>query len=308
MEESIQRYSYIEIERNGRKGVETVASFYNTDVTPDDVRREFTALFGPSDVPVVVIDEFNKVISAETKVLVANTLKSLSDFGVNVTVIIVGVADNVSELVEGHTSLPRCIEQVPMRRMDETERREVLDKRIPRLGLTMEEGAIARVVQLSRGLPSYVHALGLYCVEAAVRNRSLTIVERDVDFALERTIEKSSESIQDDYAEATQSNRKDSLHREVLLACALAETDDRGYFTPLSVCRPLTRILKRGKRMVPIFYIPRAFKEVHHSRAGRHSRQKRTRESLPLSLQRSNDATICHYEGYRNRGCKHCSH
>jgi hypothetical protein len=232
--------------------VDTVASFYNTEITPDDVRREFMALFGPTDVPVVVIDEFNKIISKDTKILVANTLKSLSDFGVNVTIIIVGVADNVAELVEGHTSLPRCIEQVPMRRMDEAERREVLEKRVPRLGLAMDEDAAARIVQLSRGLPSYVHALGLYCVESAVANRSLRIVESDVDYALKRTIEKSSESIQDDYAEATQSNRKDSLHREVLLACALAETDDRGYFTPLSVCRPLTRVLKRGKKIVPI--------------------------------------------------------
>lgn len=45
------------------------------------------------------------------------------------------------------------------------------------------------------------------------------------------------------------SNRSDSLYKQVLLACALAETDSegRGTFAPLAVCKPLTDILHRDK-------------------------------------------------------------
>ena len=62
-------------------------------------------------------------------------------------------------------------------------------------------------------------------------------------------LEKSEESIQEDYAKAVHSNRSDSLYRHVLLACALADTDDRGNFAPLSVCKPLTKVLGREKEV-----------------------------------------------------------
>ena len=42
--------------------------------------------------------------------LMANTLKALSDEGVNVTVVLVGVADNINELVGEHSSIIRCVE------------------------------------------------------------------------------------------------------------------------------------------------------------------------------------------------------
>ncbi len=75
------------------------------------------------------------------------------------------------------------------------------------------------------------------------------ILEADVDKAIQRVLVRSQESIQEEYAIATHSNRSDSLYRHVLLACALAETDERGTFTPLSVCKPLTAILKRSKEV-----------------------------------------------------------
>ncbi len=77
----------------------------------------------------------------------------------------------------------------------------------------------------------------------------MLISETDVDNAIKRVLERSQESIKDEYAKAIHSNRSDSLYKEVLLACALAETDfeGRGTFAPLAVCKPLTSILKRDK-------------------------------------------------------------
>ena len=37
------------------------------------------------------------------------------------------------------------------------------------------------------------------------------------------------------------------MYKEVLLACALSDTNDRGTFSPTAVCPPLTSILKREK-------------------------------------------------------------
>lgn len=138
-----------------------------------------------------------------------------------------------------------------MPRMEPSERKEVLEKIIPRLGMKIDSDAVWKISDLSRGLPSYIHALGLYSVNSAIERKSRRIIASDVDNAIERVLEKSQEIVRDNYAKAVHSNRQDSMYREVLLACALAETNEHGYFTPQSVCEPLTAILDR-QTIVPI--------------------------------------------------------
>lgn len=227
----------------------SLAGFYEGEIYPDDVRREFQALYKASDMPIIVIDEYDKASSPELNSMMANTLKSLSDYSVNTTVILVGVADDINELVGEHESIVRCIEQVPMPRMTHPEMREIIDKRVPRLGMKMHGDAYFKILELSRGLPAYVHLLTLYSVEKAIERKSLEIVESDVNDAIDRALERSQESIQEDYARAVHSNRSDSLYTHVLLACALAKTDDRGQFTPQSICEPLSDILKKPVRI-----------------------------------------------------------
>ncbi len=226
-----------------------VSDFYPDGISPDDVRRELEVLFKPNEIPIIIFDEFDKIVDRATPNLMANTIKYLSDYAVNCTVILVGVADNVTEIIGEHASVLRCLEQIPMPRMKTAESREIIEKIVPRLGMKIDPDALWKIVNLARGLPSYVHALGQYATQSAAHRRSLTIVENDIDNAIHRVLEKSQETVQADYAKAIQSNRSDNLYKEVLLACALADTDERGLFTPLSVCKPLTRILKRDRQV-----------------------------------------------------------
>lgn len=230
-------------DENGR--LHPLSEDYGTDITPDDVRRGLERAFKPSDIPVVVIDEFDKSEEEGLRVLSANTIKHLSDYAVNVTVIIVGVADDIGELIQEHESIGRCIEQIPMPRMSNTEMKELLQKRLPRLGMKIEPDAMWKIITLARGLPAYVHLLGLHATQDAIYTRRTTITVSNVDAAIQRALEKSQESVQREYAAATHTNRTDTLFREVLLACALAQTDDRGLFTPNAVVGPLSNILNR---------------------------------------------------------------
>lgn len=233
-------------------GDDHVPSEYLPHVQPDEVRRELQKLFRPNDVPIIIIDEFDKARDSKDKgihELMANTIKHLSDYAVNATIILIGVADDVNDLIGEHPSISRCLEQIPMPRMDKSELREIIDKRLPRLGMKMQPDAYWKIIELSRGLPSYVHLLGLYSAQKAIRRKSATISEGDVDAAIQRALEKSQESTQADYNAAIHSNRSDSLYRHVLLACALAKTDERGQFSPASVIDPLSSILKRPVRI-----------------------------------------------------------
>ncbi|WP_330084241.1 AAA family ATPase [Methylocystis iwaonis] len=236
---------YVRATREGAEETVPLSSFFEGDIFPDDVRREFEIMFGANDIPIIVIDEFDKSNDRKIHELMANTIKSLSDYSINATIVIVGVADDINDLIGEHPSISRCIEQIPMPRMNSYEMGEILDKRIPKLGMKLHQDARYKIIELARGLPAYVHLLGLYATQCAIERRSLQINEIDVDGAIQRTLERSQESIQAEYSKATHSNRKDSLYRQVLLACALAKTDERGQFTPNAVCAPLSDIVGR---------------------------------------------------------------
>ncbi|MBI3673974.1 MAG: ATP-binding protein, partial [Rhizobiales bacterium] len=235
---------------NSESDTAALASFYEGQtISPDDVRRELDAIFKPAQIPIIVIDEFDKIRDPNAHTLMANTIKSLSDYGVNATIVLVGVAENISSLIGEHPSVMRCLEQVHMPRMNATERKEILDKRIPKLGMKLHQDALWKIVELSRGLPSYVHLLGLYSTQSAIERKSLLITETDVDNAISRVLLRLQESLSEKYHTATHSNRGDNLYQEVLLACALAESDDRGSFTPMSIAKQLTKILGREREM-----------------------------------------------------------
>ena len=241
-----------------------VAEFYPDEVTIDDFIREMKT-FKDWEIPIIVIDEFNEIDDEDTEITIANIIKSLSDDGVNVTMIVVGVADNVTDLIQRHKSIERCTEQIRMPRMGIDERREILKSRLGQLGMTAENNAEWMIINLSRGLPAYVHALGKYAVFHAIDNGSTHITESDVDAAIAEVLDSAQQTLKDAYEEATRSNQARALFRHVLTACALARCDDSGYFMPVAVREPYAAILKR---QIKIANFQEALKEFAEERGG----------------------------------------
>jgi len=223
-----------------------VAQLYPSEINPDDFIREFTINFNENEIPIAVIDEFNELRDEDARLLIANTIKALSDAGVNVTIIVVGVADNVTQLLQKHESIDRCTEEVPMPRMTTDELKELVEKRIKKLGMSIVSDAKWTIINLSKGLPSYAHGLGKFGCFRALERSSLNVTADDVSIAIDNFIESSQQSLKSAYELAVRSNQPGNLFREVLTSCALARADDSGYFTPAAVRDPLSAILKRN--------------------------------------------------------------
>jgi hypothetical protein len=179
--------------------------------------------------------------------MIANVIKALSDEGTNVTLIIVGVADNVTELIASHESIERCTDEILIPRMNKDELKEVIEKRLSQLGMTISGDAKWKIINLSKGLPQYVHGLGKQAAFEAIKNKRLSISEDDTDKAIDNLLASSEQTFKESYSVATRSNQPGNLFRHVLTACALARSDESGYFTPTSVREPLSGIL--GKSM-----------------------------------------------------------
>jgi Cdc6-like AAA superfamily ATPase len=221
------------------------AEVIGDDVTPDAIRRILT-LLSDTGVVIAIFDEFDRIIDPMVRRTMADTIKTLSDHDVNVTLIIVGVADSVQELISEHESIERALVQTRMQRMSSKELSQIIDNGLQRLQMSIEDDAKSEITVLSQGLPHFTHLLGLHSTRVALDRESTHISTSDVDKAVKKALADVDQTIRSIYDKAVFSPQKDTIYAHVLLACALAKTGEFGFFTAASVRDPLSDIA--GKR------------------------------------------------------------
>ena len=214
------------------------------DLSVDTVRKVLEQLPGA----VFIIDEFDRA-ARDTSKEFTDLIKTLSDLVVDCTVVLVGVAETIDNLIADHASISRTLVQVPLPRMKTEELRAILTNAETSLGVEFAVDAASLIVHVSQGLPHYTHLIGLHAVRAAALGRcSRQIEQTDVRAALEKAVKGAEQTVTDKHSTATHSSHKDALYRHVLLACAIAASrshDALGYFNPSAVVQPLARILGR---------------------------------------------------------------
>ena len=209
-------------------------------LSPNDVRRSLRLITGLKEC-VIFIDEFERLKDPEAPELFADTLKMLSDQQVPATIIIVGVADNVQELLSGSRSIERALRQVYMPRMSPDELQEIVHRALALAGMTIQRPALDLITAISHGLPHFTHLIGQGSARATIDDGEVEISNRHVDAALALLVDKTYETIIDEYRTAVFSHRE-TLYPQVLLAAAMAETDEQGFFAAANLVSPLSRI------------------------------------------------------------------
>ena len=91
----------------------------------------------------------------------------------------------------------------------------------------------------SQGVPYIAHLLCIYTCRAALAAGRKTIFSSHVEQGMNRSLDQWQQSIKALYNDAVQSPHPGHLYKEVLLACALAEVDERRYFATGAVRKPL---------------------------------------------------------------------
>lgn len=201
----------------------------------------------PSKYHIFIFDEFDRIDDDDTISMMADLMKHFSNNPVNITIIVVGVGDTLLDLFGSHESIARCCSQIKMPRMSEDELDAILDERLVRIGFSIDDTIKTKTRKLSQGLPGYMHLLGQLMLKSAIDRKSTNISSSDFNVALSNALEKVDYSARQDYLKAVKSPRKDNKYKEVLLACALAKSDEMGLFYAGDIREPYTRI--RGRNM-----------------------------------------------------------
>lgn len=136
-------------------------------ITPDEL-EVVLANFTAGSIPIVVFDEFDRVRDRSISGMMSETIKHLSNSPVPFTIVLVGVASNVTDLIAEHQSISRSLVQIKMPRMDSDELKQIVTSRLRSTPLIITDDALWRISYLASGLPFYAHALGLQPHHSAV--------------------------------------------------------------------------------------------------------------------------------------------
>jgi Cdc6-like AAA superfamily ATPase len=209
--------------------------------SPQDVKDTMQLMDAAS---IIIVDEFDRVEDDATGVLLADTIKTLSDNSIDTTLILVGVADSVEQLISEHQSIERALVQIQMPRMSHGELQETIDKGLRHAEMTMDAATKKRIADLSQGLPHYTHLLARFSALESAESGRTNIEDSDLSEAIKESVLGYSQSVVSAYHKATQSPRE-NLYKEVLLSAALAEKDELGFFSAGDLREPMQRVTNK---------------------------------------------------------------
>ncbi|MDP9764488.1 ATP-binding protein [Deinococcus enclensis] len=193
---------------------------------------------------VIIFDEFDRLEERFDKKLFADVIKNVSDSHGHIKFIIVGVSEDVTNLIGEHTSIRRNLKEVHIPLMRNVELKEIISKGMDKLQLDIDPEAEASIVTLSGGYPYYTHMLAYYACYTAISNKKPRIEMGDVHWAAQKAIADSKEVIRQAFQLATLANQRNN-YKEVLYACALCNTDEHNYFQASDLERIMTVIMER---------------------------------------------------------------
>jgi hypothetical protein len=233
--------------------VETILLYPDSDeLSPYDVVDALSLIASRINL-LIILDEFDRLGGWDTTLPFSDLIKSLSDGLIHATLIIVGVADDINGLIQGHQSIARNIRQVSMPRMSEQELSQILTGGFAAYSdktgrsLSCDERTANSVARISQGFPYYTHLLGGAAGAEAIRRGEALVTQSTVFRAMVLAVEDTSHAIRSSYTEAVTA-RADAQLVPTLLACALATSDDLGFFSSTDVANALSSIVEAPRR------------------------------------------------------------
>jgi DNA-binding winged helix-turn-helix (wHTH) protein len=194
---------------------------------------------------VVILDEFQRPMTREAAVALAELLKGLGDRRACAQFVVVGIADNIRDLIAGHESLVlRHLLPIRVGTMTRPTTLEIVRRGFNDLAThgwpdLMSSPGLERIGEaitaLSLGLPTMVNDLARETSRVALDNRSPRVSETDFDNGLRRLTSRYSQELDVDL-------RGQLAHDKYLIACAAARTDSRGCRSAHAVVRALTML------------------------------------------------------------------
>lgn len=201
-----------------------------TSVRPEDVVALLPRLRLRS--LICVIDEFDRVEDAETRTMLADTVKQLSDRGVPLLFMIIGVSNSLEQLLGQHPSIQRNVVAVALPLLPDDSIAEIIEKGAAQAGLTFPTELVSSLAAIARGWPYLAHLLGLRTAQAAARRGTPVIEHRDFASAVQRLLVETPPRIIKEFERITANGQDEPMC--LALAEVVTSSQDRWGHMPVT--------------------------------------------------------------------------
>lgn len=179
----------------------------------------------------LILDEYDRVQDEDFRNKLAELFKNLTDSSIPVTLLVVGVAENLDQLLGKHPSIQRSLVPVHLPLMTDQEIGRLIQAGAQNAGIEFAPDVVRRIAEFVRGLPYYAQLLGLHAARSAVSRGSKLVERPDLAYAVARCLQEAERGIVESYARALAADRRAELE-DGLLAAALCPADAYGVFDP----------------------------------------------------------------------------
>ena len=184
---------------------------------------------------VCVIDEFDRVENTRARTQLADAIKQLSDRDVRLQFLIVGVSDNLDEILGQHPSIQRSVLGVHLPLFTDRDVAQLISKASQDGGFSFPPEVVARITVLSRGMPYMAQLIGLRLTQAANVRGSSHVSTEDLATATAQIVAEANPRTAALYTSLTERGRnQDMLHSLRRIASAPQDPWGRMEVLPLA--------------------------------------------------------------------------
>lgn len=194
-----------------------------------------------------IFDEFDNITNRETRESFADLIKAFSDNNANTTIVLVGIADDIENLIGEHQSLERCLKQVKMPRMSDHESAEIIEKGLDRLEISISNSIKNAIIEFASGFPHYIHLLCKYGAKEIIENNKNEFNKAYLDIAIKKGIENTNEQLKYSYRKAAITSSTSYKWSNILYACALSPLDNYNCFEKAEIIKNYNKLT--GKKV-----------------------------------------------------------
>jgi Cdc6-like AAA superfamily ATPase len=178
---------------------------------------------------VLMVDEFDRILDGATRTRLADTIKQVSDRGVPLAFVIIGVSDSLDQLLGRHPSIQRNVAGVPLPLLTTAEIETILERGAAEAGLHFSPLVREAIAILARGVPYIAQLLALRAGQAALERGTVEVVGHDIDAAIARAVEEADPRVVALYESLTARGRDQDVVA-ALRSMAFGQLDEFGRF------------------------------------------------------------------------------
>lgn len=217
-----------------------------TSLTPQDIARR---LKDKKVEGIIIFDDFERISKKSTRESFADLIKKFSDNEVPFTLMIVGVAENLVELLSGHISSERSIAQIVVPRLSNPEISKIVIDGMEKLNVEIETDIVDQITEFSANFPYYTHLLCEGCVIGLLKSvqsekqKNFKIGVDELKFSIDYAIKNTLLSISQAYDNAVRSIRESDRYKYTLYAIASSPDEPVAY---RDICEWVSGVTKRN--------------------------------------------------------------